>query len=145
MKIEGLGSEETEAVEASVIRPYASTVIEAGAYVPAVTAVVTKSTVGAVEVPPIAIRVVFADVTEVTGAVPVLAAVKRPYASTVKLAFVYEPAVTAVVTRSSVGVVPPVDEIRPAVPNTSVTADALEMATHEEPVHTYIVVVAVFQ
>lgn len=91
------------------------------------------------------ILVVLADVTEVTGAVPVLASVRRPYASTVILAFVYDPAVTAVVTRSIVGVVPPLDEIRPAVPKTSVTADALEIATHAEPVHTYIVVVVVFQ
>ena len=75
----------TAAVDAAVILPYASTVIDAGLYVPTVTAVVTKSTVGWVAVPPIEILVVLPEVTEVTGAVPLDAAVMRPWASTVKL------------------------------------------------------------
>lgn len=61
------------------------------------------------------------------------------------VAAVYDPAVTAVVTRSIVGVVPPVEEMRPAVPLTLVTAVADEIAFHTEPVHTYIVVVVVSQ
>lgn len=75
----------TAAVDAAVSLPYASTVIDAGLYVPAVTAVVAKSIVGAVAVPPTEILVVSAEVTEVTGAVPLEAAVIRPWASTVKL------------------------------------------------------------
>lgn len=52
---------------------------------------------------------------------------------------------TAVVTKSRVGVVPPVDEIRPAVPKTLVTAVALEIATHAEPLQAYIVPTVLFQ
>lgn len=84
-------------------------------------------------------------VLDVVATAPFDAAVKRPYASTVKLACVYEAAVTAVATRSICGVEPPVDEIRPVVPVTFVTADAEEIATQTEPVHTYIVVVVVSQ
>ena len=145
MRICGIGSVATAAVEAAVILPYESTVIVAGLYVPEVTAVVARLTVGAVDVPPIDMFVVLAEVTEVTGAVPLDAAVRRPYESTVMLALVYEPEVTAVVTRSICGVEPPVELIRPDVPVTLVTADADEIAVHALPVHTYIVVVVVFQ
>ena len=83
MRICGIGSVATAAVEAAVILPYESTVIVAGLYVPEVTAVVARLTVGAVDVPPIDMFVVLAEVTEVTGAVPLDAAVRRPYESTV--------------------------------------------------------------
>ena len=60
-------------------------------------------------------------VTVPVPADPELAAVIRPYASTVILDRVYEPGVTAVVTKSNTGVAPPVLEIRPLVPLTLVT------------------------
>lgn len=50
IKICGLGSVDTAAVDAEVILPYASTVMLAGEYVPALTAVVERSRV-TVEVP----------------------------------------------------------------------------------------------
>jgi len=53
----------TAAVDAAVILPYASTVIDAGLYVPAVTAVVAKSIVGSAVVPPTTILVVLPEVT----------------------------------------------------------------------------------
>jgi hypothetical protein len=39
------------------------------------------------------------------------------------------------------GVEPPDELIRPEVPLTAVTAEALDMAIHVEPVYTYIVLV----
>lgn len=65
--------------------------------------------------------------------VPLEAAVSRPFASTVRVVFVYVPGVTAVLTRSSTGVVPPVDEISPAVPDTLVTGDVPEEAAVNRP------------
>jgi hypothetical protein len=59
--------------------------------------------------------------TLVNPAEPEEAAVKRPVLSTVKEAFVYAPGVTAVFTRESTGVVPPVEAICAAVPLTLVT------------------------
>ena len=53
----------TAAVDAAVILPYASTVIDAGLYVPTVTAVVAKSIVGSAVVPPTTILVVLPEVT----------------------------------------------------------------------------------
>jgi hypothetical protein len=46
------------------------------------------------------------------------------------------------VARLITGAVPPVEVMLPAVPVTDVTAVADEMADHEEPDHTYIVLVA---
>ena len=60
-------------------------------------------------------------------------------------AFVYEPALTAVATRSITGVEPPVELIRLAVPLTDVTADADEIADQVEPLQAYIVLLVEFQ
>ena len=75
MRICGIGSVATAAVDAAVILPYESTVIVAGLYVPEVTAVVARLTVGAVDVPPTEILAVLADVTEATFAAAVSYAV----------------------------------------------------------------------
>ena len=58
-----IDSVSTAAVDAAVSLPYASTVIAAGLYVPAVTAVVAKSIVGLAVVPPTTILVVLPEVT----------------------------------------------------------------------------------
>ena len=73
-------------------------------------------------VPVLGVKPVVPALNDVTPpAAPLDAAVKRPYASTVMLAFVYEPADTAVEAKAKVGVVPPVLVIWPVVPLTLVT------------------------
>jgi hypothetical protein len=93
-------------------------VIDALVYEPGVTAVFAKEIAG-VAPPDDTIGAV--PVTLVTGAVPLEAAVRRPFWSTVIEALVYDAGVTAVSFSEIAGVVPPDDEIG-EVPVTLVTA-----------------------
>jgi hypothetical protein len=80
-----------------------------GGWFVAITSRVAVATVGAAPVPPITMDV-SAAVTELTvpppPAAPFAAAVSRPFESTVMLAFVYDPGVTAVAASVGLGNVP---------------------------------------
>ena len=107
-----------EPLLAAVNLPCASTVIFAFVYEPAATPVL-ESAIEPVVVIGLTLNVkplpaVFApgvpalmDVTVPVPPEPLLAAVMRPYASTVRFVFVYEPAVTPEVARATVAGAPP--------------------------------------